>query len=185
MPLLYKGLQGVKPREYDCEKKRCTARDFRGLAMAGRLYSAASGKLGEFVIKPRIQAIDGAWRCWKSGISLLGVGLDAAIQTVSDDQMERLNTIFEHGELDINLPRVSINEQGGSILAVHGAALERIVHHAMSNECGICIKEKHEVKRCDLYQALKGVIEPTSWDSSTCPYRDEIIRKLEEERGGK
>lgn len=38
------------------------------------------------------------------------------------------------------------------------------------------------MKRCELYQALKGVVEPGSWESSTCPYRDEIMKRLEEER---
>ena len=176
MGFVYKGLKGAKHRVYECEKKRCTSRDFRGLAMACRLYMAASGKLSEFVIEPRIRKIKGAWSCWRSGVAMMGVALDAAMQTVPDDQFERISTILEYGELDINLPKVKINETGGSILAVHGAALEKLVNHAMDAECGICFKERHEVKQCELYQALKGCVEPGSWESRGCPYRDELMR---------
>lgn len=185
MPMTYKGLKGAGYHKVECEKKRCTARDFCGLAMAGRLYIAACGKLGEGVIEPRLRNVKGAWSWWRSGVALMGRAMDAVFQTVPDDQFERMNTIFEHGVLDINLPRVRINEQGGSVLAVHGWALERMTYFAMRNECAICMKDRSEVKRCELYQALKGVIEPGSWESSTCPYRDEIVKRLQEEREGK
>lgn len=178
MGFVYRGLKGVKQRQYECEQRRCTARDFNGLAMGGRLYIASAGNLGKYVIEPRIRDIKGMLSRWRSGVALMGAAMDAALQTVPDDQWERMGTIFEHGVLDINLPRVRINEQGGSVLAVNGAALECVVHHAMRNECGICIKERHEVKQCELYQALKGVIEPESWESSTCPYRDELLRQM-------
>lgn len=184
MPMVYKGLKGIPYRPCGCERKRCTAQDFSGLAMAGRLYIAAAGKLGEFVIEPRLKGVKGAISWWRASVALMGRALDAAFQTVPDDQFERMNVIFEHGELDITLPRIRINEQKGSILAVHGWALERMTYFAMRNECAICIKDRSEVKRCELYQALRGVVEPTSWDSSTCPYRDEIMKRLQEERDG-
>lgn len=183
MPMTYKGLKYAGYHKVECEQKRCTARDFAGLAMAGRLYIAAAGKLGEGVIEPRLKNIKGALGWWRSGTALLGRAMDAAFQTVPDDQFERMNVIFEQGELDITLPRVRINEQKGSILAVHGQALERLTYFAMRNECAICLKDRSEVKRCELYQALKGVVEPGSWESSTCPYRDEIMKRLEEDRG--
>ena len=182
MPLVFKGLRGVSHIPVDCEKKRCTARDFNGLAMTFRLYIAAAGKLTEHVIAPRIRKIPSAWRCWRAGTALIGRALDTVMQTVPDDQFERLATIMEHGVLDINLPRVRINEEGGSILAVQGQALERLTYYAMRNECAICMKEGREAKRCDLYGALKGVIEPETWESYGCPWRDEIMRRLEEER---
>lgn len=182
MPIVYRGLKSAGYHPIECERKRCTARDFMGLAMAGRLYLAAANKVGEEVIKPRIRPIKGAWGWWKSGVALMGRALDAAYQTVPDDQFERLSTIFEHGVLDINLPKTKINEQGGSIVAVNGAALERLTYYAMRNECGMCVKDRREVKHCELYQALKGVIEPDSWESCTCPYRDDIIARLAEER---
>ena len=113
MPMTYKGLKGVGYHKVECEQKRCNARDFAGLAMAGRLYIAASGKLGEGVIEPRLKGIKGAIGWWRSGTALIGRAMDAVYQTVPDDQFERMNTIFEQGELDINLPRMRINEQGG------------------------------------------------------------------------
>ena len=182
MPMTYKGLKTVEHHAYGCEKRRCTARDFAGLAMAGRLHVAAANRLGDEVIKPRIKDIKGAWGWWKSGVALMGRAIDAAYQTVPDDQFERLGKIFEHGVLDINLPRTKINDEGGSVVAVNGLALERVVHYAMQSECAICFKDAREIKQCELYKALKGVIEPSSWESSTCPYRDEIVRKLKDER---
>ena len=45
MPMTYKGLKYAGYHKVECEQKRCTARDFAGLAMGGRLYIAAAGKL--------------------------------------------------------------------------------------------------------------------------------------------
>lgn len=182
MGFVYKGLKGVPYRKLDCEKIRCTSRDFGSLALAGRLYIAAAGKLGELVIGPRIKGIPGAWQKYRSGVALLGRAMDAAFQTVPDDQFERLSTIFDHGTIDINLPKSKINNSGGSILAVDGKALANLTYYAMRNECSICLKEGGEAKRCELYQALKGVIEPDTWQSYGCPWRDVIIETLSQER---
>ncbi len=182
MGFVFRGLRGVPFVPYEGERRRCTARDFHSLAMASRLYIASTGKLSELVIEPRIRKIPGAWRDWKSGLAFMGRALNAALNTVPDDQFDRISTIINEGEITIDLPKASINQRGGSVQAVEAKALMSLTYFAMRNECAICLKCGGEAKRCELYAALKGVIEPDSWESYGCPWRDTIMETLRLER---
>ena len=182
MGFVFRGLRGVPFDPPQCERVRCTARDFQSLAMAARLYIACTGKLTDLVIAPRIRKIPGAWRDWKSGMAFMGRALNAALCTVPDDQFDRIAAIIDKGEITIDLPKASINQQGGSVLAVEGKALMALLYYAMRNECAICLKCGGEAKQCELYAALKGVHEPDSWDSAGCPWRDTILETLQQER---
>ena len=166
----------------NAKKKRCTARDFQSLAMAARLYIASAGKLTEAVIEPRIRKIPGAWRDWKSGIAFMGRALNAALCTVPDDQFDRLSTILSTGEIEIHLPKATINQNDSGVMAVNGKELFALTYYAMRNECAICLKSGGEAKQCELYAALKGVIDPDDWDSAGCPWRDTITETLRIER---
>lgn len=180
--IVFRGLKGVPYTPYDGERIRCTARDFQALAMAGRMYIACAGKVGDMVIKPRIRHIPGAWRNYKSGLALMGRAMNAALQTVPDDQFNRISTLFDYAEITLDLPKASVNGRGGSVLAVDSAQLMALVYYAMRNECAICLKEGGEAKRCELYAALKGCYEPETWDTYGCPWRDTIIETLRMER---
>lgn len=182
MGFVFKGLRGVPFVQHKCERKRCTARDFHSLAMAARLYIACTGKLTELVIEPRIRQIPGAWRDWKSGTAFMGRAMNAALCTVPDDQFDRISKIITEGTIEINLPKASINQQGGSVMAVDGRALQNLIYYAMRNECAICLKSGGEAKRCELYAALKGCTEPDTWETFGCPWRDTIIETLSLER---
>lgn len=184
MKVFFRGLKGVPYEPYEGPRVRCTSRDFNSLALASRMYIACAGKLAELVIASRVRHIPGAWRNYKSGIALLGRALNVALGTVPDDQWERIDAIISYGELEINLPKAAINQRGGSILAVHGKALHTLIYYAMRNECAICLKCGGEAKRCELYATLKGVIEPDTWESYGCPWRDTIIETLRMEREG-
>ena len=179
---VFRGLRSVPYQPYDGERIRCTARDFGSLVIARRMYLSCAGKLGELVIKPRIKHIPGMWSSYRSGVALLGRAMNAAYSTVPDDQFQRLDTLFQQGELEINLPKSKINSAGGSILAVDGSALQCLVYYAMRNECAICLKEGKEAKRCELANALKGCIEPDTWETYGCIWRDVIIETLRLER---
>ena len=122
MEMIFKGLRGVPFRPYEGERTRCTARDFQSLAIAGRMYIACSGKVGELVIAPRIRHIPGAWQKWRSGLALFGRALNDALATVPDDQFARLATIFDYGEISIDLPKATVSESGGSVMAVEAKA---------------------------------------------------------------
>lgn len=182
MGFVFRGLRGVPFERPECERVRCTNRDFHALALATRMYIACEGKVSDAVIEKRIKAIPGAWRNYRSGLALLGRALNAALCTVPDDQFDRMSTIINEGEIEINLPKAAINQQGGSVLAVDGKALMALIYYAMRNECAICLKCGGEAKRCELYAALKGVNEPDSWESAGCPWRDTIIETLRLER---
>lgn len=182
MGFVFRGLRGVPFVPYDGERTLCTARDFQSLALAARLHIACTDKLTEMVIEPRIRHIPGAWRNWKSGIALMGRAMNAALSTVPDDQFERISTIINEGTLEINLPKASINQAGGSVLAVDGKCLQNLIYYAMRNECAICLKTGGEAKRCELYAALKGCAEPDTWETYGCPWRDLITETLRLER---
>lgn len=182
MGFVFRGLRGVPFIPYEGERTRCTARDFHSLAMASRLYIACTGELEKLVIEPRIRHIPGAWRDWKSGCAFMGRALNAALCTVPDDQFDRMSKYINEGEICIDLPKASINQQGGSIMAVDAKALQCLIYYSMRNECAICIKEGGEAKRCELYGALKGCTEPDDWKTYGCPWRDLITETLRLER---
>lgn len=182
MGFVFRGLRGVPFEPVKGEEKRCTAKDFHGLAIASRMYIALEGKVGKQVLEPRIRHIPGAWRNYKSGIAFLGRAMNAALCTVPDEQFERMSTIINEGEITIDLPKLRINNQGGSVMAVDGSALYALTYFAMRNECAICLLCGGEAKRCELYAALKGCLEPDSWESFGCPWRDMIMETLRLER---
>lgn len=182
MGFVFRGLRGVPFVPYEGERVRCTARDFHSLAMAARLYIACTGKLTELVIESRVRKIPGAWRDWKSGMAFMGRAMNAALNTVPDDQFDRISTIINEGTLEISLPKASINQQGGTVMAVEGRALQCLIYYAMRNECAICLKSGGEAKRCELYGALKGCTEPDTWETYGCPWRDLITETLRLER---
>lgn len=171
----YVGMPGI-PNGPEPEKRiRCTRQEFAGMALAGRVYHACQGKLGQ-EMEERLRQTPGAWRNWRAACAMMGRAMDAIYRTVPDDQFERLWALFNRGEIDIHMPRAS--DYGGDLLIVHGDALMQLAHAAMRAECRICIKEDGQVRTCPLRKALDGVLEPDTWDTSTCAWRDQALKEI-------
>lgn len=179
MKTTYAGLPGIPHGKYDGPRIRCTAREFSGMALAGRLYHACQGKLGR-EMEQRLRQTPGAWRNWRAACAMMGRAMDAIYNTVPDDQFERLWAIFTQGNIDINMPRAC--DFGGELVVVHGEALRALTRAAMEGQCTICLREGGHARSCPTARALAGCVEPDTWDTCGCVWRDQALRDREQSK---
>lgn len=174
--MTYNGIEGVPHTEYDGERMRATAKEFGAMALAGRFFIACNRHLGG-MLKPRLDKTPGAWRMWKSGVAMLGRAVDAVFHTVPDDQLERLNAVFTHGTITIDMPKTVEDYDG--LIVVHAKDMLMCAQMAMAHECSICFREGKDAKHCPLAAALAGITEPDTYETSGCVWRDQAMRDRE------
>lgn len=170
----FTGLDGIPHKPYAGERIRGNNREFQGIALACRLWATVNMKLME-QLEPRARRVPGAWRMLRSGLAMLGRGLDAVLSTLPDDQFDRVHAIFTQGVIEIRMPSALDGDLGLLLMPVRRGELTELAWHAMDAECAICLKDGREIKHCALAKALNGCLEPSSQDSTGCPWRDEIL----------
>lgn len=178
----FTGLDGVPHTPYAGERVRGNNREFQGIALVARLWATTNVKLmGE--LEKRARLVPGAWRMLRAGLAMLGRGLDGVLSTLPDDQFDRVYALFTQGIIEIRMPSALDGDAGLLMVPVTREALLELAWHAMDAECAICLKDDREIKHCALAKALGGCMEPETWESLTCPWRDEVLdmKRFEEE----
>lgn len=175
---VYGGIPGVKRRTYTGKKISASRKDYRAIALAMTLQMNCRKLIGD-ALAPRIDAVPDGRRDWKGGIALLGRVLDMVVQTVPDEQFERLYQLTQNGDIDLNLHKAV--RMGGDVITVSESALNLLTDCVMRSECSICLREGGHVRSCPINRALAGVTEPETWETSGCAWRDEALRRLGKE----
>ena len=127
---------------------------------------------GEKHLEHRLRAVPDAWRQYRIAMSAVDKVVRALRVTLPDKVFVHLEQLADRGEIVIR-PK-PIGKQMDDVQIIGTDDLKLLINAAVGAECGMCMKDAKEQRKCKLRKTLMCVCPPVKLDreSSLCPYVD-------------
>lgn len=162
------GMMRIEPDQRP-EYKKMTGEEIRMTVLTRIMYGVMHGRAGK-VLEERLRSTPRGWVQYRQAVGLLGKVFDQLEHTITDRQLEQINSTIKNGEVSVKLRRAGIYDDDLNVVRADDISV--IVGTVMRAECMICLKERADIKRCALRTAIDGCCPPESYETSGCIYRD-------------
>lgn len=132
------------------------------LLMRNNLYSNADD------VKERLKDFPGDWRDLKLILKLGEKIQNHLSSTIPSDKLVRYKQLVEIGRYTLEFPGASPK---GRYKLMDVDDLSHLAEAAIKGQCGLCMAEGRDVKRCPLREALLVVAPPAKISAVGCEYR--------------
>ena len=131
-----------------------------------------SARTHEEDLKARLQSVPGAWRCFRSGVSLMLKAIDGALSTVGEKKLKQIKVNLKNTVVMTKVTCYSSTKQDNGYMYVGGDALDRIISRVISDTCFTCTKDMEGMRKCQLRKDLDDCYP---WDypmrEKQCPFQ--------------
>lgn len=124
---------------------------------------------GQAILEERLRKIPNCWRNYRLAASSIEKVVDAVYSTLPDKTILHMDGLARHGEVVIRKkPMVPLKDDVQFVLTED---LKVLINTSITAECAMCLRDKHEQKKCTLRRALME-IAPTDAlaNDGLCPY---------------
>lgn len=126
------------------------------------------------VLKDRLKTVPDAWRNYRLALTSLSKAVDAIYKTLPPKTMRHMQRMNDHGQVVIRpKPLVPLHDDVRIVLSDD---LMTLVNTAITVECAMCVKNKHEQKKCPLHKAMIDIAPPEALaNDGLCPYTHVVL----------
>lgn len=113
------------------------------------------------------------WVQFRQAMGILDKLLDKVYDAIPVSNLRMIDNMMRNGEVSIKLQRAGAYDDDLTIAPAK--ELTMVINCAMHAECAMCLKNRADIKRCELRRALDAINPPETFETTSCPYRDVVL----------
>lgn len=135
---------------------------------------------GQKILEDRLRSIPNGWRDFRLAMTTTERMLDKVYETLPAKTLKHMQRLCDLGEVVIR-PKPAI-KLPGDVQIVPTDDLKLLINKAMGAECGMCIKDARQQKKCSLRKAMMQIAPPDNLrKDGLCTYADVAVSNNLEE----
>jgi len=114
------------------------------------------------------------WMRYRQALGILDKLLDDVYAAIPLQNLKMIDNMMRNGEIGIKLRRAGAYDDDMTVVPVDGVRV--LLNTCLHAECAMCLKDRADIKRCTLRKAMDAINPPESFETTSCVYRDVVIR---------
>lgn len=160
----------------DIERTAATAREIKSIELIAALDTRLATDQG--YLNDRLRSVPDLYRQWRIAQVAIEKVIDGLYKTLLPDAMLRMRKTYESGEVVIR-PKSTLNKLTDSTIVLT-KDINQLVKVVVNEQCAMCLKDKGDIRKCELRKALMNVCPPSEkFDGFLCEYAK---LRMEEEK---
>lgn len=122
-------------------------------------------------LEDRLRSVPDLYRQWRIAETAVCKVVDGLYETLDEKTLMRIRKIYNNGEVIVR-PKGSLTKDSDTAIVL-AEDLKTLVDTVTSSECGMCLKDGKNIKRCKVREALMRLTPPVKVfdeNASLCEY---------------
>lgn len=149
--------------------EKMTGEELRMTVLLQLMWGVMRGS-GAKALERRLRTTPTGWKMFRQAFGLLDKMFPQLEDTIPDRQLVQINQTIKNGEVVVKLRRAGKYDDDWNV--VRAETLAVAVGYAMRGECALCVKDRADIKRCQLRKTIDELCPPNTFETMGCIYRD-------------
>lgn len=160
----------------EIERTEATSREIKSIELIAALDARLTND--QVYLTERLRSVPDLYRQWRIAQTATEKVIDGLYSTLIPKTLLRMQRSYESGEVVIR-PKSSLNKLTDSTIVLT-EDLNKLVRVVVGEQCAMCLKDKGDIRKCELRKALMNVCPPSEkFDGFLCEYAK---LRMEEEK---